>query len=147
MLESDRSPLVEQPLGAEPSEYVRSVVYRDETWRADAMCRGASTEVVTMFTCTEDERFVVLGRQVWGYDVQCYLVEAYCEPCPVQWECARHGVEVEELEDRSTGAWAMTRRDRRWLAKQPDAFKIIDQAKFDDVPVHVAVAAARHRTD
>lgn len=98
-----------------------------------------------MFTCTEDEEFDVLGNRVFGFDVQTYLVEAYCLECTVQWECAREAVEIEEVEggDRSTGAWAMTRRDRRWLAAQPRAFGIIDQAKWDNVPVSVAVRDAR----
>lgn len=132
---------------ADRAAYIETVVSRDGAWRKRSACRGANPEIVTMFTCTEDEDFEILGRKVNGFDVQSYLVEAYCLACPVQWECAREAVVYEEAEggDRSTGAWAMTRRDRRWLAKQPDALGIIDQARWDGIPVSRAVADARPR--
>lgn len=118
---------------------------RDWDWRERAACRGAGPQRVAMFTCLEDETFDIFGEKLSGYDVQCFLVDTYCRTCPVQWECARWGVEVEEYEagDRSTGAWAMPRRDRRWLAQHPACLGIIDQAKVDGVPVSEAVADAR----
>lgn len=130
---------------AEPqdlSAYVDSIAFLNDEWRKLSACRGASTEIVRMFTCTEDETFEFAGRRFTGLDAQTYLVEAYCQTCPVQWECARHAIVVEEGQ-RTTGAWAMTKRDRGWLARQPDGLSIIDAAKVDDVPVHVAVASAR----
>jgi hypothetical protein len=134
--------------GQSLADYVRTITERDGKWRLRAHCRGASSQVVEMFTCLEDEDFEILGRHVTGFDVQTYLVEAYCHLCEVQWECAREAVVFEEREggDRSTGAWAMTRRDRRWLAKQPDALGIIDRAKVDGVPVSVAIADIRHNS-
>ncbi len=133
------------PTSEERSDYINRVAFRDETWRLRSACRNSSPQIVTMFTCTEDETFEMFDKQIDGYHIQCYLVESYCRTCPVQWECARHAIEVEEVEagDRSTGAWAMTRRDRRWLFKQSNALGIIDQAHWDGVPVSVAVADAR----
>lgn len=131
----------------ERAAYIQAVVTRDDSWRQHSACRDSGPERVAMFTCTEDEEFEILGRKVNGFDVQSYLVEAYCLTCPVQWECAREAVFYEETEggDRSTGAWAMTRRDRRWLARQPDAKGIIDGAKWDGIPISRAVADARLR--
>lgn len=123
-------------------DYTTSVAYLDDSWRKLSACRGASPEIVTMFTSTEDERFEFAGHKFSGLDAQIYLVEAYCHTCPVQWECARHAILVEEGK-RTTGAWAMTKRDRGWLGRQPDALSIIDVAKLEDVPVHQAVADAR----
>lgn len=126
-------------------EYVDSVVYDDDGWRERAACRHSSAEIVHMFTCTEDEEFEMFGQKVYGVDVQQYLVESRCHDCVVQWECARQGVAFEETEagDRSTGAWAMLRRDRRWLASQPDALGLIDLAKRDNIPVAVMVTVTR----
>lgn len=87
----------------------------------------------------------MFGQKVYGVDIQQYLVETRCQTCVVQWECARQGVAYEEVEagDRSTGAWAMLRRDRRWLAQQPDALGLIDLAKLHDVPVSIMVMRVR----
>lgn len=122
---------------------------RAHTWMLDANCRGAGPSRVAMFTCLEDETFEVCGEELSGYDVQCYLVESYCRTCPVQWECARNGLEVEERDggDRSTGAWAMPRRDRRWLSQHPGALGIIDRAKANMEPVWDAVADAHMWSD
>lgn len=139
---------MEAPDGAERAAYIERVAYRDESWRLDAACRNVSPEVNRMFTCLESDRFdTVDGGKVDGFDVQTYLVEVYCLGCPVQWECARDALtsEADLFGDFSTGAWAMTRRDRRWLVEQPDALGIIDAAKWDGVPVAVAVAEARAR--
>lgn len=126
------------------AEYVRRITHRDEVWRRDAACRNSSAEVVTMFTCTEDESFERNGMKVAGVVVQRYLVDTFCHGCPVQWECAHTGlVEEADAGDRSTGAWAMIRSDRRWLFKQDDALGIIDHAKMASIPVHEAVAKAR----
>ena len=97
-----------------------------------------------MFTCTEDESFERNGMKVAGGVVQRYLVDTFCQGCPVQGECAHTGLgEEAEAGDRSTGAWAMIRSDRRWLFKQADALGIIDHAKLNSIPVHEAVAKAR----
>jgi hypothetical protein len=132
------------PAESTPAEYVRRITQRDETWRVDAACRNSSAEVVTMFTCTEDEEFIRNGALIAGVVVQRYLVDTFCHGCAVQWECAHTGlVEEAEAGDRSTGAWAMIRSDRRWLFKQPDALGIIDHAKLNNIPVHEAVTKAR----
>ena len=122
--------------GQTTEEYVASIVARDFTWQSDALCAGSPPAVVTMFTCTEDEAFEMNGRAFTGYDIQCYLVDSFCRHCPVQWECARFGLEEEaEMGDRTTGAWGMTRRDRRWLHKRDDALGQVDLAKANGEPV------------
>lgn len=62
-----------------------------------------------------------------------------CAMCPVQWDCAAYALNADEPD----GTWAMSLKDRKWLRKQPDAHKIVEQASFDGVPVQFAVRRAR----
>lgn len=126
-------------------DYVFGVAFGDQSWRARSACRDSSPTIVEMFTCDEQETFELAGETVSGYHVQQYLITTYCHTCPVQWECARHAVqhEVEPGLDRLTGAWAMLRRDLRWLARQDDPLGFIDAAKMADTPVSIAVQDAR----
>lgn len=129
----------------EPSslrDYINSVAYGDQSWRSRSKCRDSSPQIVEMFTCDEQASFELFGEQVSGYHIQQYLVTEYCHTCPVQWECARHAVQ-HEMDDRYTGAWAMLRRDLRWLAQRDDALGFIDAAKVAEVPISVAVRDAR----
>lgn len=129
---------------ADRYDYAEVIATRSDVWRDRATCRDSSPEVVTMFTCTEDEKFEQGGVVVTGAVVQGYLLEAYCAGCPVQWECAHAGlVEEADAGDRSTGVWAMMRSDRRWLSKQDDALGIIDLAYLNGTPVQEAVAEER----
>lgn len=136
-------------------DYIVGVASGDQTWRHKSACRDSSPTIVSMFTCSEDDTFELFGKQVSGYHVQTYLVTEYCHTCPVQWECARYAVqnEVDPKYLRAgggwdfSGAWAMLRRDLRWLAKSPDPLGLIDQAKMDNVPVSVAVRDAREATE
>ena len=47
------------------------------------------------------------------------------------------------MDSRYTGAWAMLRRDLRWLARLDDPLGFIDTAKVEGVAVSVAVRDAR----
>lgn len=123
-------------------DYITGVASGDQSWRDRSACRNSSPTIVAMFTCAEDETFELFGKRLSGFDVQTYLVAEYCHPCPVQWECARHAVQ-HEMDSRYTGAWAMLRRDLRWLAKRDDPLGFIDGAKVEAVPVSIAVRDAR----
>lgn len=123
-------------------DYITGVVSGDQTWRERSACRDSSPTIVAMFTCAEDETFELFDKQVSGFDVQTYLVTEYCQTCPVQWECARHAIQ-HEMDPRYTGAWAMLRRDLRWLARLDDPLGFIDAAKVAEISISVAVRSAR----
>lgn len=125
-------------------EYVQAITRGERDWVVNALCAGSGAEERRRWTCREDEIFVMAsGEKITGYDVQLYLTENICRHCPVQWECARQGLEEEELEARSTGAWAMTRRDRRWFARREDALGQIDLAKMNSEPIVDMIARLR----
>lgn len=134
--------------GLSVAEYVATITSRDQTWRDLALCHGSTVEVQRMFMCTEDQIFETPSGKVSGHAVQTFVVESFCRHCPVQWECARSGLVEEELEgDRTTGAWSMTRRDRRWLYQQSDALGQIDLAKVANEPVTDMVKRLRAERD
>lgn len=124
-----------------------------------AACKGMGADVQMFFCCIEEDVFVKRDGVVIrieateircheqsysGLEMQRYVVDRFCTDCPVNWECARWGVEVEENEPRTCGAWAMPRSDRAWLSRQGNlAFTIIDKARLDGVPVHLRVAQLR----
>ena len=136
----------------EQHDYVKRVVTRDETWRLNANCRDGGPQLVDLFCCLEDDLYVNRGGfpvrvdapkrreiPITGLSMQQYVVGALCVPCPVQWECARHALEHEADNKRSTGAWSMTRRDLRWLAGRSDAMQIVDTARYEGVAVSIRV--------
>lgn len=117
-------------------EYAQRVAGRDDTWKKHAAC-GDHPEFQGSFVAREDE-WLVDGDNQWvsGYEAQKRVVEQICVDCPVQWECARWGVEVRE----EVGVYAITPRERWWLIGLGDrALTIIDQARITSTPVQVAV--------
>lgn len=134
--------------GSTLTEYVLGVLGGD-TWLDGALCAGSTHEMRERWTCTEDQTFEMIdGTTITGYDVQCYLVDNICRHCPVQWECARNGLREEiEAGDRSTGAWAMTRRDRRWFHHQDDNLGQIDLAKMHGEPIVEMIWRLRDERD
>lgn len=129
-------------------EYARRVAGRDDSWKKHALCSDdANIEYQGAFLCSGDDWLVDDNNEwVTGYEAQKRVVEMFCVECPVQWECARWGVEVEE----EVGVYALTVRDLRWLTKQGDAaLGLIDQARITHTSVHVAVRRARfpHKPD
>lgn len=117
-------------------EYVQRIVGRDDTWKKQARCTEYP-EFHGSFIAREDEDLVDGDNQwVTGYEAQKRVVEQICIDCPVQWECARWGVEVRE----EVGVYALTARERWWLTGLGDrALAIIDDARASQTPVQVAV--------
>lgn len=121
-------------------EYARRVAGRDDTWKKHSLCSTVPL-YQGAFLCSGDDWLVDDDDQwITGYEAQARVVEEFCMVCPVQWECARWGVEVDE----EVGVYALTVRDRRWLTRQGDAaFGIIDRARAKSEPVSVAVRRIR----
>lgn len=117
-------------------EYALRVAGRDRSWKTRGLCRTSGYSGA--FLALEDETFVDDdGVEINGYQAQKRVVEQFCDVCPVQWECARWGLEVHE----EVGVYAMTARERWWLFNTygDASLGIIDQARVDGVAVHVAV--------
>lgn len=122
-------------------EYAQRVAGRDDTWKKRGLCNDYP-EYQGSFLALEDEMLVDDdGHWVTGYEAQKRVVHDICERCPVQWECARWGIEVDE----EIGVYAMVARERRWLLNQGDiALAIIDRARIELIPVHIAVHRAHY---
>lgn len=118
-------------------EYALRVAGRDDTWKKRSLCLD-QPEFAGSFTADEDD-MLVDGDNEWvtGYEAQKRVVEQFCFHCPVQWECARWGVEVNE----EVGVYALTVRERRWLInnRAETALTLIDEARIAGTPVQVAV--------
>lgn len=121
-------------------DYARRVVGRDRTWVAMAACIGQWDTHPGFLASNDDYWIDTDGQHVTGHQAQRHVVDKFCKTCPVQWECARWGVEIVE----EVGVYAMTGRDRTWLTAQGGrALALIDTAKRDGVVVAVAVRTAR----
>lgn len=118
-------------------EYALRVAGRDNSWKKQSLCLE-HPEFAGSFVADEDD-WLVDGDDKWvsGYEAQKRVVEQFCLVCPVQWECARWGIEVEE----EVGVYALTVRERRWLFNNRGdaALALIDKARISGTPVQVAV--------
>lgn len=121
------------------ADYAHRIVVGSRDWVKQAACLDSTDEVRSFFCCDETDTFTILGQEVRGYAVQQSLVAEWCSACPVQWECARWAI-ANEME---CGVWGMTRRDRRWLERHPNAVGVIDAARRDHVPVGTYVSGLR----
>ena len=121
------------------SGYVLRTALGDLSWQEHALCRGATKELSQMFFCLEEDSFEHDGQVATGLQVQRYLVDTICSHCPVQWDCLRHAVVVDE----SSGVWAVTGRDRRWLMKRRNPLGIIDAARLRKQPLHETITELR----
>lgn len=119
--------------------YALRTVLGDMTWQNEALCAGATIEVNQMFFCFEEDEFIHDGKIASGLQVQRYLVDSHCRHCPVQWDCLRHAVTVDE----PVGVWAVTGRDRRWLMRRRNPLGIIDAARLRKQPLVDAISELR----
>src|SRR5690606_17110470 len=87
----------------------------DRRWSAEAACRSlvrSSSEMSQAWLLGENDRTVVDGVAYHGG--QTYrLALAYCETCPVQWDCAAFGLATG---DAFHSLFSMPTDDARWLA-------------------------------
>jgi hypothetical protein len=111
---------------------------RDRSWMEEGSCQGHRLVRYKLFTCDEHDEITIAGTQISGLEAQ-RLAEAICFNCPVQWECARWALDVEE----EAGVWSMTMRDMRWLRRRAHPRAIVDQAKANGEPVQVIVRRLR----
>lgn len=129
------------------SSYTERLLGRDITWKRHALCRGHDLAKQKCFACDERDTVILAGTPVKGLEAQ-KAAAGVCLVCPVQWECALHGLEDIELDgvDGVVGVWAMIKRDLVWLSKRDDGVTIINEARIAKEPVQVAVRKARKST-
>lgn len=123
----------------ELAAYAQRVVGMDSTWMTHAVCRGLDQAKKAWFTCITRDELWIAGSRTNGYEAHKHAVNI-CFNCPVQWECARWAVEVEE----EVGVWGMFPADLGWLQDHAaNPLGIIDTARVAEEPVQVAVQRAR----
>lgn len=108
------------------------------SWKSKGRCHSASRPAeVPGFAWTveaKDKGPLLLGRPAAAWIKMALMV---CNNCPVQYECARWAIEVDER----WGTWAMPIEELHWLKKRAHG-RIIDAAEDLGVPVQVAVRTA-----
>lgn len=121
------------------SEYAQRVAGRDDSWKKQSLCGKEEFALFAGCFVADEDDWLVDGDNQWvtGYEAQKRVVEQICIDCPVQWECARWGLEVDE----EVGVYALTVRERRWLAanRTDTALALIDDARIKGVAVQIAV--------
>jgi hypothetical protein len=114
----------------------------DRSWVEDARCRK-NTDGVPGFawTVVKTDR----GPLLQGRPAEAWITMAVsiCKACPVQYDCARFAVQVDER----YGTWSMDIRDLSWLKGRDNWNAIVDAAESTSTPIATAVqvlVARRH---
>ena len=135
--------------------FVRSYAGTDEDWPAYVLrARGRDRSWMSQGSCSPENRSWSVGKMTWMVprgetrvvdgvkyvgDEQERIALKICGTCPMQWQCARWAVEVQE----ASGTWAMPLNSLRWMLKQDDALLIVDNARVNEIPVARAVEVVR----
>lgn len=111
---------------------------RAQVWQQRASCARAGKRMA-WFKIGEDQKVEFCGREVSGREAHRLAVEKFCIECDVQWECATHAIRTEE----GAGVWGVVRRDVVWLQRLGWGEELVEAARDEGVPVHIAVRRAR----
>ncbi len=118
-------------------------------WHAGARCRDERAPHVrpvkgggepSVWLVDPERRYHHGNSIVKGSALQAMAV-LECSMCAVQWDCIRFALSVDE----PVGVWGMTEDDRDWLARQPDAARIVNRAEAAGRPIQFAVVSVRRR--
>lgn len=108
-------------------------------WKEQARCRPSSSDVgLPRFAWTVDPKDT--GKHLLGRPAKAWVALAVleCRNCPVQYDCARFALQVNE----KWGTWSMHIDDLKRLQAHPRQNAIIAAAELAGIPVQVAVRRA-----
>lgn len=118
----------------------------DASWTEDAKCKGLSGATDSPWYNAwfiEPSGKQRIGDAIVRGEELIKVALDICMHCPVQWQCARWALEVEEPQ----GTWGLPFDDLRWLRRQfgDQAAGVIDRAEGLDDPVQVHVKRLRRK--
>jgi hypothetical protein len=109
----------------------------DRSWSEQSKCREVSDTRWPWLVQPLEK--VKVGKNTYDGESLIALALMTCQVCPVQYDCARFGIETEAA---NWGTWGCHPRRMKWLRKQPDMDRIIDRAEYAGVPLDKAISTA-----